>query len=171
MGALGGWQPRSRPESLLATTVLCTHQSLFAAAILGSERYRSRHTPPAFFRRPTSRNAASSETAPPAASGSLDAPGALLVYFLQRHATFRSQYEPLPCPGCRCVRPRNANYEPQCARGKRSLTNRIFELRTIQATTPQARLVAFSLAALSCSILVGQFSTQLYLLQIALVRA
>jgi len=70
-----------------------------------------------------------------AASGSLDAPAALLVYFLQRHAAFWSQYESLPCPGCRCVRPRNANYEPQCARGKRSLTNRIFELRTIQATT------------------------------------
>jgi hypothetical protein len=36
---------------------------------------------------------------------------------------------------------------------------------------PQARLVAFSWAALFRSILFGQFSTQLYLFQIALVRA
>jgi hypothetical protein len=86
------------------------------------------------------------------ASGSLDAPAALLVYFLQRHAAFRSQYDPLPCPGCRCVRPRYANYEPQCARGMRSLTNRIFELRINQATTRKRGWWLFHLQALFHSI-------------------
>jgi hypothetical protein len=92
------------------------------------------------------------KTAPRRSFLTLDAAAALLVYFLQRHATFWSQYDSRPCPGCRCVRPRNANYEPQCARGKRSLTNRIFELRTIQATTRKRGWWLFHLQTLFHSI-------------------